>query len=261
MWKWFTRKLSQTQGLGSEISRFLGLFPTFLLNAETQPQEKVAAEFENHGEVSVEQSKYLGGGSLSNSKNCFSSCCLLQNPPPKKDTVPWILPIHFKTNFVLEFFEVDHFFPPLSIWGGFPWGDLEHTHLVKGLDFALLNKVRAELNKQKKVEEVQSLGSCVRFLFFLRPSAKGMGFYVFLACKFSPTKTSSDVPWPLRKVKQQQRSKAPGEKKSRTFEHRIVRMPGVSLIECFRFLRDSWRAWPGGIAILYMRGLNQETEQ
>jgi len=28
---------------------------------------------------------------------------------------------------------------------------------VKGLDFALLNKVRAELNKQKKVEEVQSL--------------------------------------------------------------------------------------------------------
>lgn len=56
--------------------------------------EKVAAEFENHGEVSVEQSKYLGG-------------------------------------------------------------DLEHTHLVKGLDFALLNKVRAELNKQKKVEEVQ----------------------------------------------------------------------------------------------------------
>eukprot|EP00438_Fugacium_kawagutii_P029299 Skav207998 [mRNA] locus=scaffold1203:171078:179398:+ [translate_table: standard] len=57
--------------------------------------EKVAAEFENHGEVSVEQSKYLGG-------------------------------------------------------------DLEHTHLVKGLDF-LLNKVRAELNKQKKVEEVQRL--------------------------------------------------------------------------------------------------------
>ena len=28
---------------------------------------------------------------------------------------------------------------------------------MKGLDFALLNKVRAELNKQKKVEEVQSL--------------------------------------------------------------------------------------------------------
>lgn len=108
--------------------------------------------------------------------------------PPKKDTVPWILPIHFKTNFVLEFFEVDHFFPPLSIWGGFPWGDLEHTHLVKGLDFALLNKVRAELNKQKKVEEVQSLGSCVRFLFFLRPSAKGMGFYVFWRVNLVPPK-------------------------------------------------------------------------
>lgn len=38
-------------------------------------------------------------------------------------------------------------------------GDLEHTHLVKGLDFALLNKVRAELNKQKKVEEIQNPGS------------------------------------------------------------------------------------------------------
>eukprot|EP00434_Breviolum_minutum_P011558 symbB.v1.2.010193.t1/scaffold664.1/size175145/13 len=89
--------------------------------------EKVAAEFENHGEVSVEQSKYLGG-------------------------------------------------------------DLEHTHLVKGLDFALLNKVRAELNKQKKVEEVQ-------------------------------------------KVKQQQRSKAPGEKKSRTFEHRIAKNVWLTVVD------------------------------
>jgi IK cytokine len=26
-------------------------------------------------------------------------------------------------------------------------GDLEHTHLVKGLDFALLNKVRSEIKK------------------------------------------------------------------------------------------------------------------
>mmetsp|Transcript_98747 Transcript_98747/g.178288 ORF Transcript_98747/g.178288 Transcript_98747/m.178288 type:complete len:594 (-) Transcript_98747:70-1851(-) len=56
--------------------------------------EKVAAEFENHGEVSAEQSKYLGG-------------------------------------------------------------DMDHTHLVKGLDFALLNKVRTELTKQKKIEEFQ----------------------------------------------------------------------------------------------------------
>eukprot|EP00931_Biecheleriopsis_adriatica_P080029 TRINITY_DN53386_c0_g1_i1.p1 TRINITY_DN53386_c0_g1~~TRINITY_DN53386_c0_g1_i1.p1 ORF type:complete len:556 (+),score=171.06 TRINITY_DN53386_c0_g1_i1:48-1715(+) len=56
--------------------------------------ETVAAEFENHGEVSVEQSKYLGG-------------------------------------------------------------DLDHTHLVKGLDFALLNKVRTEITKQQKVEEFQ----------------------------------------------------------------------------------------------------------
>jgi len=56
--------------------------------------EKVAAEWENFGEVAVEQSKYLGG-------------------------------------------------------------DLDHTHLVKGLDFALLNKVRTELTKQQKVDEYQ----------------------------------------------------------------------------------------------------------
>mmetsp|Transcript_10861 Transcript_10861/g.26010 ORF Transcript_10861/g.26010 Transcript_10861/m.26010 type:complete len:562 (+) Transcript_10861:42-1727(+) len=56
--------------------------------------EKVAAEFENHGEVPMDQSKYLGG-------------------------------------------------------------DLEHTHLVKGLDFSLLNKVRAELAKKQKAEEFQ----------------------------------------------------------------------------------------------------------
>lgn len=34
-------------------------------------------------------------------------------------------------------------------------GDMDHTHLVKGLDFSLLNKVRGELNKQKKAEEIQ----------------------------------------------------------------------------------------------------------
>lgn len=56
--------------------------------------ETVANEFENHAEVAVDQSKYLGG-------------------------------------------------------------DLEHTHLVKGLDFALLSKVRGELNKQQKVDELQ----------------------------------------------------------------------------------------------------------
>ena len=27
-------------------------------------------------------------------------------------------------------------------------GDLEHTHLVKGLDYALLNKVRSEIDKK-----------------------------------------------------------------------------------------------------------------
>lgn len=34
-------------------------------------------------------------------------------------------------------------------------GDLEHTHLVKGLDFALLSKVRNEMAKQEKREQVQ----------------------------------------------------------------------------------------------------------
>lgn len=58
--------------------------------------ERVAAEWENHGEVTVEQSKYLGG-------------------------------------------------------------DLNHTHLVKGLDYALLTKVRTELTKQKKAEEFQQV--------------------------------------------------------------------------------------------------------
>jgi IK cytokine len=27
-------------------------------------------------------------------------------------------------------------------------GDVEHTHLVKGLDYALLNKVRSEIDKK-----------------------------------------------------------------------------------------------------------------
>lgn len=32
-------------------------------------------------------------------------------------------------------------------------GDLEHTHLVKGLDFALLNKVRSEIDKKPDAED------------------------------------------------------------------------------------------------------------
>lgn len=54
----------------------------------------VAAEFENQSEVTLEDSKYLGG-------------------------------------------------------------DMEHTHLVKGLDFSLLAKVRGELNKQQRAEQIQ----------------------------------------------------------------------------------------------------------
>lgn len=37
-------------------------------------------------------------------------------------------------------------------------GDMEHTHLVKGLDYALLQKVRSEINyKEKEEEEMESL--------------------------------------------------------------------------------------------------------
>lgn len=32
-------------------------------------------------------------------------------------------------------------------------GDLEHTHLVKGLDYALLNKVRSEIDKKPDSED------------------------------------------------------------------------------------------------------------
>lgn len=32
-------------------------------------------------------------------------------------------------------------------------GDVEHTHLVKGLDLALLNKVRSEIDKKADAED------------------------------------------------------------------------------------------------------------
>jgi IK cytokine len=32
-------------------------------------------------------------------------------------------------------------------------GDLEHTHLVKGLDYALLNKVKSEIEAQEREKE------------------------------------------------------------------------------------------------------------
>ena len=39
-------------------------------------------------------------------------------------------------------------------------GDMEHTHLVKGLDFALLQKVRSEICNREKAstEEAFNLG-------------------------------------------------------------------------------------------------------
>jgi IK cytokine len=39
----------------------------------------------------------------------------------------------------------------LFLWYGL--GDVEHTHLVKGLDYALLNKVRSEIVKKPDGED------------------------------------------------------------------------------------------------------------
>ena len=37
-------------------------------------------------------------------------------------------------------------------------GDMEHTHLVKGLDFALLQKVRSEISSREKISAEESVG-------------------------------------------------------------------------------------------------------
>lgn len=45
-------------------------------------------------------------------------------------------------------------------------GDVEHTHLVKGLDYALLSKVRSEMDKKPEVEDERD-GKSRFFIFFL----------------------------------------------------------------------------------------------
>lgn len=43
-------------------------------------------------------------------------------------------------------------------------GDVEHTHLVKGLDYALLNKVRSEIDKKPEIgEEADGIFKYVTF--------------------------------------------------------------------------------------------------
>lgn len=37
-------------------------------------------------------------------------------------------------------------------------GDVEHTHLVKGLDYALLHKIRSEIDKRPEDQEVADEG-------------------------------------------------------------------------------------------------------
>ncbi|XP_066336776.1 suppressor of mec-8 and unc-52 protein homolog 2-like [Miscanthus floridulus] len=39
-------------------------------------------------------------------------------------------------------------------------GDLENTHLVKGLEYALLHKVRSEIEKKPDAEDVKDAKSC-----------------------------------------------------------------------------------------------------
>ena len=36
-------------------------------------------------------------------------------------------------------------------------GDIEHTHLVKGLDYSLLNKVRSEMEANEEAEELEQV--------------------------------------------------------------------------------------------------------
>jgi len=36
-------------------------------------------------------------------------------------------------------------------------GDMEHTHLVKGLDYSLLNKVRREMDDDEDVDELEQV--------------------------------------------------------------------------------------------------------
>lgn len=45
------------------------------------------------------------------------------------------------------------FFLSLKLSLNYLVGDVEHTHLVKGLDYALLNKVRSEIDKKPDAED------------------------------------------------------------------------------------------------------------
>ncbi|CAK9009723.1 unnamed protein product [Durusdinium trenchii] len=84
-------------------------------------------------------------------KMAISSCYCLEKLPVFNNPVPVLITI--VAQLVAKVEGKAKMKRPLRELRGL--GDLEHTHLVKGLDFALLNKVRAELNKQKKVEEIQ----------------------------------------------------------------------------------------------------------
>ena len=75
-------------------------------------------------------------------------------------------------------------------------GDVEHTHLVKGLDFALLNKVRAEQQaadaaKAKKEEEAAAKQAVARRAQLL-PTKKGKASASFIPSKVSTGAKKAD---------------------------------------------------------------------
>ena len=91
MWKWFTRKLSQTQGLGSEISRLLGLFPAFFFK-HWNPRRRwplnlrimVKFQWSNPNILEVEVS--------ATPKTASVRAVYFRIPPPKKkqNRGPWV---------------------------------------------------------------------------------------------------------------------------------------------------------------------------
>uniref|UniRef100_A0A8C7TKN8 IK cytokine n=1 Tax=Oncorhynchus mykiss TaxID=8022 RepID=A0A8C7TKN8_ONCMY len=55
-------------------------------------------------------------------------------------------------------------------------GDMEHTHLVKGLDFALLQKVRAEITSKEKEEEdmIEKVTKEVKYVYSYFPHSSSL---------------------------------------------------------------------------------------
>lgn len=55
---------------------------------------------------------------------------------------------------------------------------MEHTHLVKGLDYSLLNKVKGELEKNEEADELEQTYD-VSEAFFIDFNFYNLAFYMF----------------------------------------------------------------------------------